>query len=194
MVFEDPLVNLCSLDIDLHDSLDILLNSPIRNQNNDGIEWEKDGTTTTSPSPKNSDNSNSGDNGNNEPVTSLQLSSESATSASATLRTMDNSDFFQTMNAVHMEVQENAKLPNSYHVPVRRKNPLDSNGFEQQQRQMQQQQQQQHNQQQQQHNNNQTIRNVATAMTDNKVLVDEILRLTEEDLTLTENFLGNGQR
>lgn len=57
------------------------------------------------------------------------------------------------LNAVHMEIQENAKIPNTYNVPLRR-NPAD-------------------------HGSN---------------FMDEIMKLSEEDLILTEKFLGSEYR
>ena len=64
------------------------------------------------------------------------------------------------MNAVHMEVQENAKIPNAYHINVRRHpEPRTS-----------------------------SIGNNDTG------IVDEIMRLSEEDVTLTEKFLRSNER
>lgn len=64
------------------------------------------------------------------------------------------------MNAVHMEVQENAKIPNAYHINVRRHPELPK-----------------------------------TERIDNgKGIVDEIMRLSEEDVTLTEKFLESNER
>ena len=111
------------------------------------------------------------------------INSCNSSSNSTIKRTSPTSHFLarnvNLSNAVHMEVQENAKVPNLYHVPIRR-----SVGYgNSQQAQMNQQQQQQ---QQQMANSN--------AANETSGLVDEILRLTEADLTLTENFLGDGQR
>jgi len=59
------------------------------------------------------------------------------------------------MNAVHMEDQENTKIPNSYHFPVQRR---------------------------------------ARASSSRLSFMDEIMRLSEADLALTENFLGSDHR
>mmetsp|Transcript_7105 Transcript_7105/g.13416 ORF Transcript_7105/g.13416 Transcript_7105/m.13416 type:complete len:936 (+) Transcript_7105:134-2941(+) len=56
------------------------------------------------------------------------------------------------LNAVHMEVQENAKIPNTYNVPIRRKPDHGLN------------------------------------------FMEEIMKLSEEDLVLTEKFLGSEYR
>ena len=97
------------------------------------------------------------------------------------------------MNAVQMEVQENAKVPNLYNVPVRRTNPTTNPSAmtsSTKNRTLPRKQQLEENNK----HDNKMIAKIATAMTDNKVLVDEILRLTEADVALTENFLGNDQR
>ena len=65
------------------------------------------------------------------------------------------------MNAVHMEVQENAKIPNSYHVHVRRSSDNDHRSHD--------------------HRSGSNF-------------MDEIMRLSEADLALTENFLGSDHR
>lgn len=57
------------------------------------------------------------------------------------------------LNAVHMEVQENAKIPNTYNVPIVRRNPDYGSNF-----------------------------------------MEEIMKLSEEDLILTEKFLGSEYR
>jgi len=72
------------------------------------------------------------------------------------------------MNAVHMEVQENAKIPNSYHIPVRRSAEHNHNHG--------------HN-----HGHNHEPRSGSN-------FIDEMMRLSEADLALTENFLGSDHR
>jgi hypothetical protein len=62
--------------------------------------------------------------------------------------------------AVHMEVQENAKIPHAYHIPVRRSS---STG----------------------------VRSIYDREDD---LINEIIRLNEADVTLTEHFLGSDMR
>jgi hypothetical protein len=62
--------------------------------------------------------------------------------------------------AVHMEVQENAKIPHAYHIPVRRSS---STG----------------------------VKSVYDREDD---LINEIIRLNEADVTLTEHFLGSDVR
>ena len=64
------------------------------------------------------------------------------------------------LNAVHMEVQENAKIPNTYHIPVRR-----NTGFRRQK-------------------SNDAETN----------FLDDIMRLNDTDLELTESFLGSDHR
>lgn len=91
---------------------------------------------------------------------------------------------FDLSNAVHMEVQENAKVPNLYHVPVRR-----SGGHVSRPRSLSSSQQQLS--QNMQHLHHQEL---SKSIGMESGLLDEILRLSEEDLTLTENFLGKGQR
>ena len=60
------------------------------------------------------------------------------------------------MNSVHMEVQENAKIPNAYHIPVRRAPETDTRC--------------------------------------DPIFVDEVIRLSDADIELTEWFLGSDHR
>lgn len=62
--------------------------------------------------------------------------------------------------AVHMEVQENAKIPHAYHIPVRRSSSAG-------------------------------VRGIYDREDD---LINEIIRLNEADVTLTEHFLGSDMR
>ena len=163
----DPL-DISSLETDLQD-LDVLLNSPqLRPKrqivsDNDASFFHID--SAISPSSSTDSNGNNNDDHDN--------------SGNSTQRISPRSQFLNNnaniSNAVHMEVQENAKVPNLYHVPIRR-----SGGYGH------------HVQQQSQIQQHQQVSNNNTG--ENSELVDEILRLTEEDLTLTEKFLGNGHR
>ena len=147
-----------TVDTDFHD-LDALLDSPLGKQNDSPIL-----TNATAATEMDCDDS--------------ELASPNDQASPPQF--MRPFELPPVMNAVQMEVQENAKVPNLYHVPLRRTNPA-GNVLEKMK--------QQHQQDQK-----KMIANIATAMTDNEDLVDEILRLTEADVTLTENFLANGQR
>ena len=187
---EDDPMNFVSLDdTDIQDSLDVLLNSPTPSKNKydhhinsktamaDDFDYHYT-QNDTSPSASESTSSHKEQFMHSPPIL-------------GNIGTLP-----PLMNAVQMEVQENAKVPNLYHVPKRRDELVKDQHQHQKILHM-------YNNSNSNHNHNhhhqlkqqqQDIANIATAMTDNKVLVDEILRLTEADLTLTENFLGNGQR
>lgn len=161
----DPL-NLGCLSVDTDfDDLDALLDSPVTKRND-----KPTLATTRATTEMDCDN------------TTLMLPNDQPSPQ----QLMKPLELPPVMNAVQMEVQENAKVPNLYHVPLRRTNPVDGNLFGKMK--------QQQIMQQQQQDQKKMIANIATAMTDNEDLVDEILRLTEADVTLTENFLANGQR
>ncbi len=170
--FDDPL-NLSSLDVDTSDleaSLNFLLDSPKgknkRKYINDDDDEEAPGTIDFSLT-----------------IDSSASQCSSNQYPSPTFRHC-RTEIPPMMNTVHMEVQENAKIPNLYHVPVRRNNDsvhgdVGANALHKGRN----------------SNNHQTTgSSSASTMEDDTMLVDELLRLTEEDWTLTEKFLGNDHR
>ncbi len=167
----DPL-NLGSLDTDIQDSLNDLLNSPTASSSKKEYRYYScshsngngDGNCSTFDDDDDDYGiSPSSSNDHSIPISSFHLPPP-------------------LMNAVQMEIQENAKVPNLYQTPFTRNDLVKDRH------------QNQHIHQLQQDQDQKMIANIATAMTDDKVLMDEILRLTEADVTLTERFLGDGQR
>jgi len=195
--------DLTNIDIDLGDSLEALLSSPRRNIDNinninhpyNDIDIDQS-FSMDHESPINI----SIENEDNEAPKETKTPSPSSPSPSPSpckfqLPTL--------MNAVHMEVQENAKVPNLYHVPVRRGHTGHNSTMQLQylggghgygmgmgmgmgptQAQTQTQTPQ----------DKKELTTIASSLTQDKQLVDEIMRLTQEDLTLTENFLGSDHR
>ena len=155
----DPL-NIGPLENDLRD-LDVLLNS----RPNSPVD-DTDSSPHISPSASMEVDGSNADNNNNNGTKSTERVSPTSHFLNSNI---------DLSNAVHMEVQENAKVPNLYHVPVRR-----SGGHVSHRRSF--------TLQQLQHQES------SKSMGMESGLLDEIVRLSEADLTLTENFLGEGQR
>ena len=126
-------------EMSLEESLDVLLNSPNQTKAN-SID---NGTGTTGTCAYN---------GSGTGFFSGRISPNSKPSA---------------FHAVHMEVQENAKIPNTYHVPIRR-NPTATHA--------------------------ESRSKGVNGRAGSDSFMDEIMRLTEADLELTETFLGSDHR